>query len=256
MGTDSRALAAAAADPVGRLGGAFMISREARAYSERVGLKGWSPYMRGRCGVLGEVDADVVAAAAAFFPAQAVRRAWEAGRELPAAEAAGLYAGVCQDFGRRKLAGFAGAGRLAGLLLKVVRAGAVTGTPLFAGWRAMPLPDDDPARALQLAHVLRELRGGLHAVAVLACGLTPLQAVLTAGKAPPRATGGADNARFFGWPEPYPESGDDERERRSRAERLTDDLMAPAFAVLDDGEAADLTRLLDEACALAFADRR
>ena len=35
------------------------------------------------------------------------------------------------------------------------------------------------ARVIQLAHVVRELRGGLHIVAVLASGLSPLEAVLS-----------------------------------------------------------------------------
>jgi hypothetical protein len=44
--------------------------------------------------------------------------------------------------------------------------------------------------------VLRELRGSVHVLAVVAAGLGPLAAVL--------ATGGEENARRFGWPEPFP----------------------------------------------------
>jgi hypothetical protein len=96
-----REIAAAVAEPIGRLGGAFMISREAKAYSTEVGLTGWAPYFRGRCGVLGDVDADVVASAAGFFPAETVREAWEAGAGLAAATAAARYAAVAHAFGRR-----------------------------------------------------------------------------------------------------------------------------------------------------------
>lgn len=250
---EAREIAAAVKGPVGRLGGAFMISREAKAFAQEAGLEGYFPaYFRGRCGVLGEVDADVVAAAAGFFPAEAVREAWEAAAEVPAASAAQRYAVVAQDFGRRKLAGLpeGDAARL-GELLRLVADGAdVVGAPLFAGWRAVPLPDDPRARVIQLAHVVRELRNGLHIVAVLATGLSPLEAVLSGGSA--LLSDGETNAEYFGWPRPYPEVTEDVRARREDAERLTDTLIAPAFEVLDDGEAKELVALLAEADKTVF----
>lgn len=240
-----REIAAAVAEPIGRLGGAFMISREAKTYSAETGLKGWAPYFRGRFGVLGDVDADVVMAAAGFFPAGTVRAAWEAGAGLPAAAAADRYAAVAHGFGRRKLAGFAEAGRLAEMLQRVADAGGVVGAPVFAGWRATPLPVDDPARAIQLAHVVRELRGGVHVVAVLASGLTPLEAVLSGHS--PLLPDGEPNAEYFGWPRPFPEVTDETRRRHDEAEQLTDELMAPAFASLDKAEADELVALLGKA---------
>jgi hypothetical protein len=247
---DARVTTAAVKAQIVRLGGSFMRSREAKAYNGETGWPGWSPYMRGRCGVLGDVDADVVTAAAGFFPAEVVRESWEHGREVPAADTARRYAYVCQEHGRRKLAGFADADRLADLLAAVARHADVAGAPLFAGWRAMPLPADGPARAAQLTHVLRELRGGRHLTAVQATGLTPLEAVLSGGSQ--LVPDGADQARYFGWPEPYPEVTDELRTRRARAEELTDDLTAPAFAVLTDSAADELISLLDKACAVAF----
>ncbi|HEY7485202.1 MAG TPA: hypothetical protein VH912_12135 [Streptosporangiaceae bacterium] len=247
---DPRATAAAVKWQIVRLGGGFMISREAKAYSEWTGLQGWGPYMRGRCGVLGDVDADVVTAAVGFFPPAEVRAAWDSGRGTPAAETMQAYTRVCQEYGRRKLAGFADADRLAELMEPVARSADVAGAPLFAGWRALPLPPDGPARVLQLAHVLRELRGGRHLAAVLATGLTPLEAVLSGGSQ--LVADGADNARYFRWPEPYAEVTDEMRARRTRAEELTDDLVAPAFAALTDAEADELVALLDKACAVAF----
>jgi hypothetical protein len=249
---DARTVTVAVKENIVRLGGAFMISREAKAFSQGLGLQGWGPYMRGRCGVLGDVDADVVAASVGFFPAEVVRQVWEAGRDVPAAETARRYANVCQEFGRRKLAGFAeaDADRLAELLEAVARRADVAGAPLFGGWRAMPLPADGPGRVLQLAHVLRELRGGRHLAAVQAIGLTPLEAVLSGGSQ--LISDGSANARYFGWPEPYAEVTDELRERRERAEELTDTLTAPAFATLDDTDAGELITLLDKACATAF----
>ncbi|MGI8336600.1 SCO6745 family protein [Actinomadura scrupuli] len=248
--TDARMVATAVKDPVGRLGGAFMISREAKVFAQETGFAGWAPYFRGRCGVLGEVDADVVVSAAGFFPGSAVREAWEAAASLPAAQAANRYAVICQEFGRRKLAGFPDADRLADLLQLVVGRADVTGAPLFAGWRAMPLADDGPARVSQLAHVLRELRNGLHLVAVLATGLSPLEAVLTGTSA--LVPGGEANAEFFGWPRPYPDATAELRERRARAEQLTDGLVAPAFEVLSPDEGNELVTLLGKADATVF----
>jgi hypothetical protein len=240
-----REVAAAVAEPIGRLGGAFMISREAKAYAAEVGLAGWAPYFRGRCGVLGDVDADVVASAAGFFPAETVREAWDAGTGLSAATAAARYAVVAHDFGRRKLTGFTESARLAELLRLVVDGGDTVGAPLFAGWRAMRLPENDRAQVIQLAHVVRELRGGLHVVAVLASGLSPLEAVLSGTSA--LLNNGEPNAEYFGWPRPYPEVTEEVRRRRADAERLTDELMAPAFAALDETEADELVALLKKA---------
>jgi hypothetical protein len=242
-----REIAAKVAEPIGRLGGAFMISREAKAYSAEVGLAGWAPYFRGRCGVLGDVDAEVVASVAGFFPVETVREAWDAGAGLAPATAAARYAVVAQEFGRRKLADFAESARLADLLQLVVDGGNVVGAPLFAGWRAMPLPADDRARVVQLAHVVRELRGGLHLVAVLATGLSPLEAIL--GGTSPLMHGGEPNAEYFGWPRPYPDPTEEVRRRRADAEGLTDELMAHAFAALDKAEADELVDLLDKAVA-------
>lgn len=245
-----REIAAAVADPIMRLGGSFMMSREAKAYSTEAGLTDWSPYFRGRFGVLGEVDADVVTAVAAFFPVETVRKAWEGGAGLPAATAAARYAVVAHEFGRRKLADFADSARLADLLQRVADRGDLGGAPLFAGWRAMPLPEDPRARVIQLAHVVRELRGGLHIVAVLASGLSPLEAILSGTSG--ILQDGEPNAEYFGWPRPYPEVTDEVRRKRADAERLTDELMAPAFAALGKTEADELVDLLRKAARVAF----
>lgn len=232
------------------LGGGFMFSREARAYAAETGVdEFFGPYARGRGGVLGEVDADVVTAAFGFFPGHTLRTAWES-VPIPAEKAAHRYAAACQDFGRRKLGAFDEAAHLATLMETVAAAADPAGLPLFAGWRALPLPADPAARVMQLAHVLRELRGGLHLMAVRAAGITPLQAVLVSGSP---LNDGAGQARWYGWPEPFEEITDDIRDRWQQAEAITDDLIAPAFAVLDETEAADFVRLIAAAHSTTFA---
>lgn len=245
-------VAAAVKEQIQQIGGGFMFSREAKEFGAATGVDGFiGPYTRGRGGVLGDVDADVVAAAFGFFRPHTVRGAWESVR-LPAAEAAAGYLAACQGFGRRKLAGFEGAAPLAELLQAVADAADLAGVPLFAGWRALPRADDAPARVLQLIHVLRELRGGLHLLAVRAHDLAPQHAVLISGS--PRHSG-PDQARLFGWPEPFPEITEDQRRRWAAAEELTDELIAPAFAVLDDKASEELVRLLNEAHTAVFGRR-
>ncbi|WP_280263331.1 SCO6745 family protein [Nocardia wallacei] len=245
-------VAAAVKDQIQQVGAGFMFSRETKKFGAATGTDGFlGPYTRGRGGVLGDVDADVVTAAFGFFHPETVRAAWDS-VTMPAAEAAAGYLAACQDFGRRKLGEFEEAGRLAELLRAVADAADVAGVPLFAGWRALPLADDAPARALQLVHVLRELRGGLHLLAVRAGDLTPRQAVLISGS--PRNSG-PDQARLFGWPEPFEEITPGHRQRWEAAEALTDRLIAPAFAVLDDKSGDELVRLLDRARALVFGGR-
>ncbi|MEV1170324.1 hypothetical protein [Nonomuraea sp. NPDC049784] len=243
---DPRTTAAQVKGPIGEFGGGFMISREAKAVCEEYAVGPRELYFRGRCGVLGECDADVVNAVVVFFPPRHVEESWNGGRKLAAQQAVELYAEVCRAWGRRKLGGYDGCARIAELLQPVVEQASPIGAPLFAGWRAVPLADDPPARAAQLMHVVRELRGGLHANAVIAAGLHPLEATLaTSHDATPFGSAAGEMiAKFFQWPEPYATPGPDVVARRAAVEETTDELMAPVFSVLDDSESDELIGLL------------
>lgn len=168
---------------------------------------------------------------------------------MPPDEFERRYVETCRAWGRDRLHDFPHADRLAELLWLVAGSADISATPLFAGWRAVPLPDDPPARVAQLAHVLREHRGGLHLVAVLANGLTPLEAVLTRGQ-------GSERARFLGWPKPYPSMSEAMHKRRTEVEQLTDDLAAPAYASLGVDQLAELHRLAEQAYRTVLAERR
>lgn len=76
--------------------------------------------------------------------------------------------------------------------------------------------------------------------ALLALELTPLEAVLVSG--------GPDAAALYGWPGPYPDPSP-LAARHAGAVELTDRLVAPAFAVLDDDEAGTLIAALEVAAA-------
>ncbi|MFC9897674.1 hypothetical protein ACFVMC_28630 [Nocardia sp. NPDC127579] len=246
-------VAAAVSDQIQRAGGSFMFSREAKEFAASTGVDGFlGGYVRGRGGVLGDVDADVVCSAFGFLPLTTIRTGWESTAAVPAAKAAEGYLAACQDFGRRKLATFEAAPRLAELLEAVVRGADSSGAALFAGWRAMPLAADAPARVLHLAHALRELRGGVHLMAIRAHGVTPLEAVLIKGSP---FNDGPGQAAWFGWQAPFPEITPEVRQRWEQAEALTDEMMAPAFAVLDTETATEFVTLVADCHDTIFAAR-
>jgi hypothetical protein len=230
---------AAAAKPVVTvLGGAFMISSEAKAAGKAGGYRGWPLYFAGRGGVLGPAPVDVVESVFAFHAPELVAWAWPAGLDVhPVAETVATYADVCRAWGRRHYTGMGGIERLAELLARVVDAANPLGWPLYAGWRAVELAADTPARVAQLLHVLREHRGGAFLSALRVTGLAPLEAILA-------DAGGAGMAAFFGWPEPFPTIDDGVRARRAKAEELTDEMVGPAYAALSAGEAQELLELL------------
>ena len=82
--------------------------------------------------------------------------------------------------------------------------------------------------------MLREARGSTHLLAVRACGLSPRVAHQI--KRP-------NDVKTFGWEEL--EITEDHRARHQRAEELTDELMEPAFATLDERGREALLRGLE-----------
>ncbi len=163
---DAIACATRTAGPIVDVGGAFMLDPATTAIGEAFGLDFGEFYGFGRGSVLGDVDADVVAASFVFFNPVVVRVIWEAARaKREPAAAVAAYADACDAWGRSHLAGAAGLEELAELLQRVIASASPIGAPVFAGWRAVPLSDDAPARVMRQLHVLRELRGGLHGVA-------------------------------------------------------------------------------------------
>ncbi len=223
------------AGPVGRFGAAWMFDEGTQARGVELGLTTWPWYHCGRGGVLGDGDASVAGAAFGFFPPALQRKAWERGRAvLPVGEIAGEYGLACAAWGRRAFADVPAAGRLADLLHRAATAAEPASIPVFAGWRALApaLADDGPGRLALAVQVMREHRGGLHLVAVVAEGVDPLQAVVSGRY-------GAGNASFFGWAEPYPDPSA-AKEAMAAAEARTDVLVRPAYASLTPDERAEL----------------
>jgi hypothetical protein len=197
----------------------------------------------GRAGVLGDGPADVAIGGLAFLGPQHVREAWEG---LPVGlgprAVAEEYAACAAEWGDRELPrfGVAALARLDRLGRRVVDAADPSLGLVFAGWRAMPAPTSPAARVALTMHVLRELRGAAHVVAIHACGLTPLQAVLSSPAPAPRT--GPAWAEHLGWTGPFPD-GAQFRRLRDEAEALTNRILVPAFEALAPDELAELADL-------------
>lgn len=224
----------------------WLVSEATNARGEALGLlPGRGFWVCGRCSVLGDVDADVVAAAIGFMAPHRVRHFWESRPEgLSSAKALAEYSDCCFTWARTALTAVPEDDlvELTTLVRKVVdHALSATGA-LFAGWRAVPVPADPQAAAALAMQVLRELRGGAHITAVLATGLTPAEAALAAD--PPR--GGPAWARDLGWPEPYADPAA-LVPARAEAERLTAELVTPAYEALSPGERPRFVELVLEA---------
>lgn len=222
------------ADPFGDLGGRFMLSGRTYQRGAELGFSGIDFYFCGRAGVLGDVDADVVAYELGFFEPGYLAAGWERGATaMSRNDAARAFMTCGYEWGRARLPATLDAARLAELVRRVAD-GAPDRSRLSSAWRAWPWPDDERDAALHAIHLMRELRGGAHVTAVHDAGLDPHVAVMVRAGA-----GGAD---FFGWPEPHPDP-EPARDTWQSAEAATDDAVAAALAVLDDAEQAELVTL-------------
>ncbi len=224
-------------------GWAYYFTPETQAKGAELGLKGPMFYFAGRGGVLGDCDADVVAAAFGYFNPAVIRRAWESATAIrPAREIGRAHFECCADLGRQKLGGVANLAAFVEAADAVNRAAEPDGLALYAAFKAEPLASDLPGRAMQLVAVLREFRGSAHLIAVRASGLTSKQAHFS--KRP-------NDVAMFGWtPEDAPVLDDDVANRMKAAEDLTDHIVLPAYSVLD---ARGAQALLDGARAIKAA---
>lgn len=133
----------------------------------------WMGYFAGRAAPLGEVSADVVAAAFYNFAADHVRRALPAawtiaapGVALATREASAVAALNRCGVGDSEAVRIAG-----GLLAKAARAADGGGRPLFAANRALPWPQDPVAALWHATTLLREQRGDAHVAILVAEGV-------------------------------------------------------------------------------------
>lgn len=233
--------------PIQQFTRGWMLVPETEAYgAETLGLtRPRQFWIVGRAGVLGSCPADVAAGAIAFLAPQQVYDAWE---DLPSGvshyEVAEHYAGRVTAWGTETLAVFdeARMERLDGMGRRVIDAAPACLGSLFAGWRAMPQPDDVGARVALTTHVLREMRGAAHINAIIAVGISPLDAVLASTNAPPRT--GPEYAERMGFTGPFRDPAE-VREARLEAEAITARALEPFFAVLDPAELAEFGEVVE-----------
>jgi hypothetical protein len=238
-------LVAAASPKIGAMGSAFYFVPETAARGKELGLDAFRFYFLGRGGVLGDVEAPVVASAFGYFNPDLVAKMWSSAKAvLPPREAGRVYFQACADLGRRRFADLAGLGAFCAAAGAVNAAADPVGLPLYAGIRAEPLADDEPGRAMQLVSVLRELRGSAHLLAVRAAGVEPRTAHFASRP---------DDGAMFGWAEDQtPAVTEADRAAMVEAEAITDRIVTPAYAALDDdGARALLTGLHAMEAALA-----
>lgn len=220
-------LITATKDEIGGIGAAFYFHPDTLARGKELGLDGFRFYVLGRGGVLGDVEAPVIASAFGYFSPGLVTKMWTSAKERMAPrDAAREYLECCRALGREVFADAEGLDGFCEAAEAVVAAAHPAGLALFAGYAAEPRPDDVPARAMQLAATLRELRGSVHLLAVVASGVAP--AVAHAIRRP-------NDTGAFGYAESPPIT-DEDRAALATADELTDRLLLPPYAALSDDQ--------------------
>ena len=224
----------------------WMTGAPADRLAAELGMRsGEDVWIVGRAGVIGDGDADVAAAGLAFIAPQRVRSAWESLPDgLSHRQVADAYAALCARWGSAEFARFdeVRMTRLDELGRHIADAADLSMGAVFAGWRAQPQPDDVNARVALTMHVLRELRGGAHIIAVNACGITPLEAILASPAAPPRS--GPVWAEHLGWRGPFADPAD-ARDARAEAERLTSRMLVPIYSSIGDAALDEFAELVE-----------
>jgi hypothetical protein len=237
MNEDDRAQATA--ETVSGLTSAFMLDGATYVAGAGLGFEALDFYFCGRAGVLGDVDPEIVTAALAFFHPETVARSWTNGRSvMPRPEAAEAFAGCAARWADAHLGDDVDWPRLSSLASTVIGSASVIAAPLFAGWRAMPVPGEPKQAAHHRLNILRELRMARHASAVVSVGIDPGDAVRH--RSPHMRP-------IFGWDEA--ELDPSTAACWDEAEALTNRATARDYAVLSAAEAAELVDL----CAAASA---
>jgi hypothetical protein len=220
-------LVGVACPKISAMGWAFYFVPATAARGEELGLDVLSFYVLGRGGVLGDVESTVIASAFGYFNPTLVATMWDSARKVVAPRQAGhAFMECCAAFGRATF------GRLDGLEAFCDAAGAVhdaadcVGLALYAGISTEPLVDDVAGRAMQLVTVLREFRGSAHLIALRASGLDAKTA---------HHIRRPDDGELFGWSaDEAPTITAEDRATWAIAEQLTDRIVLPAYAALDE----------------------
>ncbi|MEU0156609.1 MarR family winged helix-turn-helix transcriptional regulator [Micromonospora fulviviridis] len=230
----------------------------------------WDGYFAGRAAPLGLAPAEVVHAVFYNFADGEVARhiPWVWGKTTPqeaiAVREQGSAAALRQRIGQ--LADSPDLVRAADLATRAAVSAPTEGRALYAGLRALDVPEEPVARLWHAATLLREHRGDGHNAALLARGIGGTEAhVLLALSLGMRAeefgrthhlpkaqlAGVVDRLRRRGLVDAAGGFTDAGRETKERIETLTDELAAPAYDVLTADELDELIAGIEPIAAAA-----
>ncbi|MGW2156922.1 MarR family winged helix-turn-helix transcriptional regulator [Nonomuraea sp. NPDC001699] len=238
-----------------------------------VGMRNyWDGYFAGRAAPLGTAPPEVVHAVFYNFADGEVARhiPWVWGKITPqeaiTVRERGSAAALRQMIG--ELADSPGLVRATDLAIRAAFSAPTEGRPLYAGLRALDVPEEPVARLWHVATLLREHRGDGHNAALLAHGIGGTEAhvlmALSLGMRAeefgrvhhlPKAQLAAvvDGLRDRGLVDADGGFTPAGRETKQRIEALTDDLAAPAYDVLSADELDELAAGLQPIAAAAWA---
>ena len=220
----------AIAGPTGDIGAAFYFHPATVAAGKELGLNGFTFYILGRGGALGDVSPAIVSAAFGYFNPDTIAAAWnKAAATVAPSVAAQAYWDECakrgselfSDIDSDVLTAYIEAADI------VIDHADLAAAPLFAGTAQLTCSVEPAGCAMQKAAVLRELRGSVHLCAVLASGLSDAQA---------HAIKRPGDVSVFGW-EAAPSVPIDGDHRMDAAEALTNTMLERAYFALTSDQA-------------------
>ncbi|CAB4652743.1 unannotated protein [freshwater metagenome] len=219
----------AACPTINVFGAAYYFIPETLQAGKDINLGGMEFYVQGRAGQMGNCDPDAVASAFGYFKPALLRSILEAARAKVEPRVAGTaHLESCAALGRTKLASLPNLEAFVAVLEKINNAADPDSLALYAAIRTETLASDAAGRAMQLIAILREFRGSAHLVALRAVGVKSSTAHFI--KRP-------DMWKQFGYTEDEaPEVTDAILKKMDEAEKLTDAIVEPAFAVLTQDE--------------------
>ncbi|HEY1824858.1 MAG TPA: hypothetical protein VGG21_02750 [Acidimicrobiales bacterium] len=217
------------ADPIQTLGMKFYFDDLTRRSAHENHVNVVEFYGLGRAGVMGDVDTQTVIDAFTFFDPSLIDYFWTQAKEkadpvaMASAHVQAAYAFADATFGALDVALLAAFSAAARAVADAQPRGVCA---LVDGYRQYPWPSDPVHGAYLGAIVLRELRGGLHILAVNEVGLDVVAACYLQGP---------EVFALHGYqPDAPPEVSDEQRALKTRAEESTDQLVADALRALSD----------------------
>jgi len=232
----------------------------------------WDGYFAGRAAPLGLAPAEVVHAVFYNFAEGEVARhiPWVWGKITPeeaiAVREQGSAAALRQLIG--DLAADPGLVRATDLATRAALSAPIDGRALYAGLRALDVPEEPVAKLWHVATLLREHRGDGHNAVLVAHGIGGTEAHVLMALAlgmraeefgrihhlpKPKLAAVIDGLRGRGLVDADGGFTDAGRQTRERIEALTDEAAAPAYDVLSADELDELIALLEPIAAAVNA---